>query len=320
MDHLTDGRAVGIERIAVQTPFQAFAQLYSAPSIEEAVTRACDQLRCEVKELVAPIGLQKLLRHFDARVIQRPLPTAGRLEIDDQGYQVVIRKGVAWRRQRFTVAHEIGHIIFLEALAADPPWLSELRKDEYWKELERLCNLVAADLLVPRDDFLASVRVFRPDGSSLRQLYDRYLCSFSTLFIRFIDLFPGLSISLWRNLARHDGEDQAWRVARCFSSDVSTWMPNGMTGKHLLPNIIRSAVTNGACVEPNLVFDLSGRKRNVCGVAIRLTPRSRSEICNPMFEGMEVPDEPLSEPVVTLFAWPRSLFETTCKPLMHLCS
>jgi hypothetical protein len=123
--------------------FRAFADVYESHAADLAMVRACAELRKHVNDFGPPVGLRKLLARFDAIVTERPLETAGRLEVQGGRYMVVLKQGTPWRRQRFTLAHEIGHMLILEALGHEPMYLRELRKHENWEYLERLCNIAA---------------------------------------------------------------------------------------------------------------------------------------------------------------------------------
>lgn len=115
------------------------------PSVElEAVKRA-DQFR----EL--PVDLIRLSRDLNTTVILRESWTGSRehgaLERTNSGYRVLVpavRGGSLTGRQRFTIAHELAHVLFLER-GLEPP----VGPSEYWR-LEESCNRIAGKLLVPR--------------------------------------------------------------------------------------------------------------------------------------------------------------------------
>lgn len=303
---------------SVAAPFRCFAERFGAQSPEEAVTLACAKLLHDSGELVPPIGLRALARHLNARIIERLIPTAGRLQVDRSGYVIVTKSGSPWRRERFTLAHEIGHIIILESLAHDRSLLRELRADHNWAYLERLCNLAAAEILIPSGDFAAFVSQLNANVEPIRKLYDRYLCSLPPLYIRFATVFPGTSITVWRKHARHVGEPVAWRVTQCFSSTNGPWMPEGMTTKHIMPNVVRSATLSGADGSANVVLELSSRKRNLCAAAFLHKGRTSGDKSLPIFSGIEVQDEPVPSEAVVMLAWPCSLRGSVCKPLAGL--
>ena len=293
-------------------PLSRFAEVNESPTPEQAMMRACSRLRNRVGETFPPFGLRALLRAVRARVTERTIGSAGRLEVEDNDYVVVVQTGNHWRRQRFTIAHELGHILILESLADDPTMLNELRRDENWHQLERLCNFAAAEILIPEDDLIRILHTLSPDTNIVRTLYDRYLCSLAPLFIRLVSVFDGLSVSLWREHARHGGEQRRFRVAQCYGSHRKTWMPEGMTAKHLSPDIIRVASDRGIAYDRSVLFTLSSQKRNLCGVANELALGRGNPLINslPYFQGLAVPDETMQERTIALLLWPKGTSAT----------
>ena len=90
-----------------------------------------------------------------------------------EGYSVVINQNAPRTRQNYSLAHELGHIMLLEAESSPLMPSSSLRyrsqvttaKDRDAEE-ERLCNVIAAELLMPEKMFAATVRTFGRSLSS----------------------------------------------------------------------------------------------------------------------------------------------------------
>lgn len=76
------------------------------------------------------------------------LPVSGELRPDGKNFKVVYSNFLSPARRQFTIAHELGHAIF-ENSGARPPRTGE--------ELERLCDLLASEILMPQNVFLSSV-------------------------------------------------------------------------------------------------------------------------------------------------------------------
>jgi hypothetical protein len=299
-------------------PFQAFANAHNEQTPETAMVKACRDIRESGKELQPPIGLSNLLKLFRARLDRQFIWYPGRLDIDDKGYHVIVNRRHDWRRQRFTVAHEIGHIIVFESLADAPHLLQALREPENARYLEKLCDFAAAELLMPVEDVLTNLRKLDSE-EGFRRLYDRYLCSRLAILQRIADVVPELTVSLWKEFSRHPKEAVEWRVERCFYYRRKAWVPNGMTAaKHLMPNLIREAAAHGTSSDAKLGLRSQLRISRVCGLAFDLNPRKVSGVSQPRFQGMEVPDEPSPEKKVALLMWPMNQSESSGSLLPNL--
>lgn len=75
------------------------------------------------------------------------LRAAGELRRQRNGYRIVYSAGMPRTRERFTIAHELGHAI-LNLSSSHPPVQGVA--------LERVCDRFAAALLMPRDKFKAA--------------------------------------------------------------------------------------------------------------------------------------------------------------------
>jgi len=253
---------------------------------------ACRRLLAASGQSTPPIRLQELLPHINARKVERDIATPGLLEVHGNTYVVVVRKGIHWRRQRFTIAHELGHILLLNALVQTPSLLVALRAPEHWAQTERLCNLAAAELLIPQVDLLRVLQTIQFSSRRLLQFYDRYMTSFTPLFIRLSEVLPGSSVTLWRKHARHPHEPEALRVVSCIRHKDGAWLPSGLTAKHLNPPLVEFALERGEATDAAVEFELGGRCTRHDGVAIRFPlRRSALSLPLPMLGDSRVPDE-----------------------------
>ena len=123
----------------------------------------------------APVSLTDIGDKLGAVI--RPLPK------DSHRSGSLSRNGSQWtvwvdgdptrlsQRQRFTVAHELAHLLFLEAGVASP-----VGKSEYWI-LEEACNRIASWLLVPRSRGPSGALDTRAVGGWFRGLTQRWMLS-----------------------------------------------------------------------------------------------------------------------------------------------
>lgn len=229
--------------------------------------KRCRQLLEETGQNAGPVALDPILTLLGARREVVELPSAGRLQIDRQGYRVCVQAGERWERARFTVAHEIGHILLCEALKAEASHLNALQAPEHWRKVERLCNLAAAEILMPSQDFVDQASEEWIDSRVLRRLYQRYKVSLSALALRFTDAF-GLSVSLWSHHRRHHNERETFRVARSWGRGDG-WLPPGITERYLRPDLINRADAEGDAWGYG-TLSLGNRQRPVAAAAISL--------------------------------------------------
>lgn len=261
---------------------ERLAQAFDAPDADNAMRRACSLLLSEAGQDRPPIRLRSILKTMQVDIDYH----AGRvgdeiasLRFSGSGVTIAIARSsfdVARGRARFSIAHEIAHLAVLRALGAEGLELSDGDAQAY-REMERLCDLAASHLLMPRERLSAAVRRRGIGKAAVRNLAELFDVSRTALFRGIGDLVPDGAISEWRHYRRRDGEAKAWRVWRWHaphqpdpatsSSDGNQgklrrpWLPIGCTLKHLA---IESQL-------PDLEFDLA---RSVEDVELTFKERS----------------------------------------------
>ena len=201
-----------------------------------------------------------------------------------------------FRSERFLIAHELVHALLIRMLG-DGESIADLEATaEDHAELERLCNVGAAELLMPSRAFRETVRSYGVHDIGLMALYDRFLVSWDALFNRLVDLFPHTSVVRWRAYARHADEERRYRVVRTLPryerGGSSPWMPRGMTTKHLSEDVVRAAAQTGhGRRTTDLVVTVNSSQHWTCDAVATLFPRRSSGLTSPLFEGFEVPDD-----------------------------
>ncbi len=109
------------------------------------------------------------------------------------GFVAVVRRGESPARQRFSLAHEIGHAMLhthgiASGVGCEDP------------SIERLCDRIAAELVVPRrllDEAEKPLRL-----QTALDLADRCVASPSTTLMRLVDAEPGLVAVAWETRPR----------------------------------------------------------------------------------------------------------------------
>jgi hypothetical protein len=92
-----------------------------------------------------PTNLEELQKRFRIKSVEtEDLPFAGELRRDADGFRIILSKHLSPHRKRFTIAHELGHAM-LETTGRRCP--------HFGSELERICDLLATELLMPKSVF-----------------------------------------------------------------------------------------------------------------------------------------------------------------------
>src|SRR5712692_3575630 len=129
-----------------------------------------------------------------SRIIEEKLPFEGGLfQLADRELVIKLNAESSFVRKRFTLAHEIGHLL----LKTVPAFRSTRRTDE---ALERTCDLIAAELLMPTAEASEFVRgLGSPSPDKLRNIAWKYAVSIQTAALRVHHDFRlwQCSIGLW---------------------------------------------------------------------------------------------------------------------------
>lgn len=121
-------------------------------SVGEACRRA-RLARVEARCEGLPTDLGRLSRHLGVISIREvPLAMKGRLLKEGMGFAVEVNSDLPQYERRFSVAHELAHIIVDgEELRRSSRLESNRLRGMHSSFKERLCDAVASELLVPRD-------------------------------------------------------------------------------------------------------------------------------------------------------------------------
>jgi Zn-dependent peptidase ImmA (M78 family) len=145
-----------------------------------------------VEQIATGLGAQVLLENFKGEISGLLMRSAGSIIIG-------VHKTQSQARQRFTIAHEIGHLVMhssgLEAVHIDKNFEVHLRSSasstaESVAEIE--ANAFAASLLMPREMVIADVdgqMLDFEDPRLVKRLAERYEVSTQAMTFRLINLF-----------------------------------------------------------------------------------------------------------------------------------
>ena len=149
------------------------------------------------------------------------------------GYKVILRNSVTpgqLVRQRFSFAHELGHLLLREAgCTVSSKFHPNHRSHSHHNEEERLCDQIAAEILMPRIAFLADATELGWSLGSLRPLARRYETSIPATARRMVGLMgETCTMGIWKPSAHHDEHhllNQSFDVNNRYGVPNSTGLP-----------------------------------------------------------------------------------------------
>ena len=211
-------------------------------AILEAARRLLDRVGVEAP---APVGLLALARDMGITGVQYiPDGPDGVLVRRESGYIIGVNAQDVPNRQRFTIAHEIAHQLVNQTLLPDSPGIEARRtsffkgqssNDEMEHRVERLCDIAAAELLLPerllqKDDFVAS----GPSLVALRKVSQSYQVSPQAAGIRLIEGgWWNAVLTHWiRQVEPETGKSRILAQWSAASKDLNWLVPNNRS----LPN------------------------------------------------------------------------------------
>ena len=156
------------------------------PNPEESAQR----LLIESGVTSPPVRLADVAKHWcDVQVTFEDIEgDAFLVDLGVLGTNILVKKKARRERQRFSLAHEFGHL----ALAEKGIPISESLRATRHEKIERWCNWFASELLMPREWFCQEV-----DGSRLDDLYEglselaqKYEVSNEAVLIRLTEVTP----------------------------------------------------------------------------------------------------------------------------------
>jgi hypothetical protein len=193
---------------------QHYSESKMSPMIELFARRAGAQdgdpeeaMKGLIVELRRSSRQRGLATQFDAFLIKRRIvgtETVAGLTSDGyiepigtsfrDGFRIKLKREAPQTRRRFTIAHELCHTFFYEIV----PELKYGAREADQAE-ERLCNLGAAELLIPAKSLRARAKSFSISLDSLEELAAMYVVSIEAMLLRLRSLrLWDCELSFWR--------------------------------------------------------------------------------------------------------------------------
>jgi hypothetical protein len=133
------------------------------------------------------------------QIVYRKLKVDGRLIPKSDGFLMELRKDRPVTRQNFTCAHELAHTFFYE-LVPSVKYRNQSDPPPHDPEEERLCDIAAAELLMPNHTFRKVVDGFESSPKSICEIAATFETSIISTAIRMAHLnLWNVSFILWKS-------------------------------------------------------------------------------------------------------------------------
>lgn len=152
---------------------------------------------------VPPVDVERVAQRLGiSEIVDEELVEDGRLECVNGEHRILLRRGLKGTRRRFTVGHELGHLLLSEGTSG----VVARRALPVTGDVERFCDSFAAALLLPRAWILDRYARRAKNLSTVRQLSMQTRTSMAASVVRLGDVLG------WRHsLLRWKREGGKWR-------------------------------------------------------------------------------------------------------------
>jgi Zn-dependent peptidase ImmA (M78 family) len=272
-----------------------------------AMETACQKLLESSGVTHPPVPLIPLCKALGVKVKHKKTQGNATLRATRDGLEIWINSDPKrWRRERFTVAHEIAHILLMKIEHSYHSDSSYISIPSSHSDRERLCDFGASLILMPRVFLDKSIEQYGLRSDGLRILYDRFCVTYSALLYRMTDMLPNISIVLWKKYARHTNENRELRVVSCFQNysrnPYSPWIPKGCTVKHIIPDIVTEAYNTKDTIEADHIQIVLKKMRQDCiGFSTCLLNKRLKGDQIPLSDGILAKDDVYPDNHVVLF-------------------
>jgi len=134
-----------------ENPGIAFLRSSSIENVEELIVAYAQYLLHESDAYRIPVWLGRIIKRFRLKSYKERLPGSRGLTTPD--LDIFVNVDDTNTVQRFSVAHELMELLFIALKDEGCSWMSEVMFAKLWSAKERLCELGAAELLMPMDLF-----------------------------------------------------------------------------------------------------------------------------------------------------------------------
>lgn len=182
-----------------ENPAKLFLLSHSIESLADVIAYT-DFLRFESGVTSEPpINLQIIMDRFGINKPEiKQLPNQqGTTVPSNDSPQIIIHAGDNTTRQKFSTAHELVELLFLNLPGNIRP--DRLKENIFGKNKEQICQMAAANLIMPKESFQPRATRMGLSFRSAELLADEYEVSLMAALSRLVDMYPEQSIMvLWQ--------------------------------------------------------------------------------------------------------------------------
>jgi Zn-dependent peptidase ImmA (M78 family) len=209
------------------------------------------------KDIIGPpYRVSALLKYSKVIEVQEAETDTDGYTIPFDGYYIIgVNSRHSFYRKRFTCCHELAHTLLMERERA-----GYMRPhSSYSFEEEKLCDRIAAELLLPRAVFIKYLKNRRPSISALFELSKEFLVSIDVIITRIIDMDVwNIKFIIWKAISQANGvgtysikkafgcgQDSMRRVnlsRQCIESVHKSYTRNVYTRQQLGSNLLMESV------------------------------------------------------------------------------
>jgi Zn-dependent peptidase ImmA (M78 family) len=212
------------------------------------VERAAHSALNTIRDSTPPIDLEHLARRMGVDEIRhQPMPIDGQLLAGPDKIVVEVCSQRSRPRQRFTLAHELGHL-----------WLTQNRArydlpELHWREEERFCDSFAAAVLMPRTWIVRRTVDCTPSLRALERLSLEARTSLAATLIRASGVDRRWSSSL---IKFRPAPGNGWRITAV--TGIAHRLLYRLSCTWRTTTFLREAANAGQLTTGELVLDLDG--------------------------------------------------------------
>jgi hypothetical protein len=210
--------------------------------------------------------------------------------------EIILSSQKSWRRNRFTLAHEIVHILLLRSI---PDVSTSLGTESVSARsaVEELCDIGAAEILIPASVLHRDLLEWGIDPGGLLSIYDRYLVSGTAILSQISRQMVRGSAIIWSTGLKRSADDMLPRVALSVPGyrqrTTNPWLPKGCSTRHISPDIVSLSISGK---QPRYTDELTISLNRTTysdleGTTSFLSRYSRNSAQLPIFEGFKVADD-----------------------------
>lgn len=161
---------------------------------------------------------------------EEPISSEAMLLPTGDGYRIVLKDGKehgAMVRQRFSYAHELGHLLLQKVgVQKKSNLVAKHRGGNLKNQEERLCDQIAAEILMPRNAFLVDAQALGWSLKSLQGLARIYRTSIIATALRMLGLTAEpCAMGVWMPQEESSGNH---RLKQSYSSIYRYGVPNSL--------------------------------------------------------------------------------------------